>query len=146
MPHSNLYRYAHNPVLGIDPYGLHTVNGATWYPGDGSPPTSLGNNGAIDSTFDATTRQQMMDPNFTPNAARYKSVGSPWVFSRRGQAGECEREQSQPGRFLCDYNSMFTAESADQREMAELLVDTVIPQLQFETPRSGRFAYAVQPT
>jgi hypothetical protein len=30
--------------------------------------------------------------------------------------------------------------------MAELLVDTVIPQLQFETPRSGRFAYAVQPT
>jgi hypothetical protein len=45
------------------------------------------------------------------------SVGSPWVFSRRGQAGECEREQSQPGRFLCDYNSMFTAESADQREL-----------------------------
>jgi RHS repeat-associated protein len=92
LPHPNLYRYAHNPILGIDPYGLHTVNNATWYPGDGSPPTSLGNNGTLNSTFDTTTRQQMMDPNFTPNAARYAELAGQPNGSSRACASAFARE------------------------------------------------------
>lgn len=89
LPDLNVFRYAINPIVGLDPLGLlHTVTNASFTP-VGKPAVPLGDNGTIVSTFDEQTMRDVVDPNQTPNAAHYQNKLSQGKTPADGKSRAC---------------------------------------------------------
>ncbi|MBL8742643.1 MAG: hypothetical protein JNK04_16160, partial [Myxococcales bacterium] len=74
LPALNEFAYGISPTNTLDPLGLETHHArGTWHPPPGGgPPVPLGNNGNLESGFDApNARSDMMNPAVTTNAADY---------------------------------------------------------------------------